>query len=669
MKTITVSAQKDFLERLASVAPMKALSELIWNGLDAGSDRVEVTLDQNNMSGLDRIRVTDYGTGIHHDHIGALFGNLGASWKKSKRRDKGRALHGKNGEGRFKAFALGNRIEWNTVFQRGSDSFRYQIIGRTESLEKPMFSEPSPANGDAPGTEVVVTGIEKSHGMLLSDSAPTELAKIFAPYLSKCSGVEILFNGTKIDPVSLQHLSKNIHLPEIDLGNGKKVDVNVSVIEWKAPTKRLLHLCDADGVSLHETEAGPQIRAPGFEFTAYIKSDHFRELDQQGLLVVEDMLHEVNTILKAARKAINGYFRQRLAEQHVPIVERWKKEQIYPYKDKEHLSPVEEAERQVFDIIAVKVESYLPDFEDSDIKSKQFVFRLLAQALHQNPESLQKVITEVLNLKPKEQDDLADLLEKTSFQAIITSAKTVANRLDFLVGLEHLVFDKDTKKKLLERDQLHKILESEAWIFDEDFALSGSEERLEEVLKKHVGLLGERADGDSTVIVGDDKTGRIDLRLSRVIKPRSGQMDYLVVELKRPSKKIDDDVITQVKKYAMAVAGDERFRGVPAKWKFIAISNVMNDYAKNDSTQSGRPRGQVWASENGDITVWVREWAEVINTARARLDFVNDSLSYEANRESSKAYLLKAHAKFIPKSGSVDTDETNDESEAKEDAE
>ena len=317
----------------------------------------------------------------------------------------------------------------------------------------------------------------------------------------------------------------------------------------------------------------------------------------------------------------------------------------------------------MFDIIAVKVESYLPDFDESDLKSKQFVFRLLAQALHQNPESLQLVLTEVLKLKPKEQDDLADLLKKTSFQAIITSAKTVANRLDFLLGLENLVFDKETKKKLLERDQLHQILETEAWIFDENFALSGSEERLEEVLQKHTGLLGERADGGKAVVVGDDKTGRIDVRLSRVITPRSGEMDYLVVELKRPSKKIDDDVITQVKKYAMAVAGDERFRRVPAKWKFVAISNELNDYARSDSTQTGRPRGLVWASEKGDITVWVREWAEVINTARARLDFVNASLSYEANRESSKAYLLKAHAKFIPQTGTVESDKESDEME------
>ena len=254
----------------------------------------------------------------------------------------------------------------------------------------------------------------------------------------------------------------------------------------------------------------------------------------------------------------------------------------------------------------------------------------------------------MLNLKKEEQETLAELLEATSLSNIISSAKTVANRLDFLVALENLIFDKETKKKLLERDQLHKILENEPWIFDEEFALSGSEERLEEVLEKHVGILGERADGETSVVVGNGKTGRIDLMLSRAISPRSGEMDYLVIELKRPSRKIDDDVITQVKKYAMAVAGDERFKGVPAKWKFIAISNEMDEYAKNDASQLDRPAGQVWISPSGNITVWVRAWAEVINTARARLQFINKSLSYEASRDTARAYLEKTHAKFIP---------------------
>ena len=649
---------------------MKALAELIWNGLDAGSDLVEIEVEQNKMSAPERIRVRDYGTGIPHDKIVTYFGDLGNSWKSTAKSFKGRSLHGSRGEGRFKAFALGNRVEWNTVYKNDNkESFRYQIIGRAESLEKPTFSDPVAANGDKPGTEVLISSIENALGSLLEDTATEELAKQFAAYLSKYPKVEIHFNGVTVDPSTIQERTEDLHIKDLAMHDGSKIAVEIRVIEWKTPTKRVLHLCDSSGACLHEAEAGVQIRAPGFQFSAFIKTDHFRKLDKEGLLVVEELSPDLDAILKASKKAIRGYFRRRLAEQHIPAVERWKKEEIYPYEEKEHLNPVEEAERQVFDIIAVKVESYLPDFDDSDHKSKQFVFRLLKQALHQNPESLQEIITEVLKLKPKEQTDFADLIKKTSLQSIITSAKTVANRLDFLKGLDNLLFDRVTKKKLLERDQLHKILEDEAWIFDEDFTLSGSEERMEEVLEKHAGLLGERTDGSTSVVVGDDKTGRIDLSLSRAISPRSGEMDYLVVELKRPSKKIDDEVITQIKKYAMAVAGDERFHGVPAKWKFVAISNEMNDYARQDCNQPNRPRGLVWASEKGDITVWVREWAEVINTARARLDFVNADLNYQANRESSRAFIMEKHAKYVPNTGAVESEEPDEDNESKEDTE
>jgi len=103
-----------------------------------------------------------------------------------------------------------------------------------------------------------------------------------------------------------------------------------------------------------------------------------------------------------------------------------------------------------------------------------------------------------------------------------------------------------------------------------------------------------------------------------------------------------------LKKYAMAVARDERFHGVPAIWKFVAVSNEMSEFAKQDASQRDKLRRQVWSSNDGKITFWVRESAEVINAARARLDFINESLSCAAGRESTREYLLKAHAKFIP---------------------
>lgn len=253
-----------------------------------------------------------------------------------------------------------------------------------------------------------------------------------------------------------------------------------------------------------------------------------------------------------------------------------------------------------------------------------------------------------MGLKKADQDDLAELLKKTSLSSIISSAKIVANRLDFLNGLETLLFDKENKQKLLERDQLHKILDNESWLFHEEFALAGSEQRLEEVLNIHLDKLGKREDDPHPVEVGEGKTGRVDLLLHKVTQPRTGEYDYLIVELKRPSKKIDDEVLTQIKKYAAAVAGDERFSDVPTRWTFMAISNDMDAFAKNEANQRNRPKGLVSDIPDLNITVWIKTWAEIINDARSRLHFLNEQLAYQADSDSSKAYLNRAHAKFIP---------------------
>lgn len=642
---IPIAPKKDFLERLSSTSSINAVAELIWNGFDAGSDEVRVSLTVNNIGGLEEIRVEDDGSGIVFGEIVGLFGNLGDSWKKRAGRVKGRGLHGKNGQGRFKAFALGNHVVWSTRYRDGLAVKGYQIAGRIGQLDSLTYTEPVAIN-EPEGTVVVVSEIEKSHGSLLSDEAPQELAKLFAPYLSQYPQIRLFLNNERIDPSGFQRDKREIPLEPIQLANGDTVEASVGIVEWTLFTKRAIHLCDASGVSLHEVEPG--IHAPGFHFTAYVKCDHFRELDKKGDLILDDLHPDTSAILSRGKDAVRAYFRRRAAERQRSIVERWKTEEIYPFEEKQELTAVEEAERQVFDIMGVSLEAYLPKFDEAEHEARKFVFLLLAQAVRENPESVRRIITEVLKLKKDEQEELAGLLERTTLSNVISSAATVANRLNFLIGLENLVFDKESKKKLLERDQLHKILETEAWIFDEEFAMSGSEERLEEVLQKHIGVLGERDDGESKVEVGDGRQGRIDLMLSRAITPRSGERDYLVVELKRPSKKIDASVITQVKEYAMAVARDERFHGVPARWKIVAVSNEMNDFARQDSSQEGRPSGQVWSSSDGKITVWVREWAEVINTARARLDFINETLAYEADRESARDYLEKAHSKFIP---------------------
>lgn len=655
MSKVHVTAKRDFLESLTNAKPLDGLAEIIWNGFDAEASHVQVFFEFNDMDGIESIKVRDHGYGIDRAKVENYFGNLGESWKKAQQRQNGRALHGKNGKGRFKAFGLGERIEWNTSYRHDGKVYSYKIKGSAQTLDDFEITDPVESKTPSLGTEVSIYNLRKDFRSLRQDNAPQELAKKFAAYLTEYPNLKLEYNGMTVDPKSAQTGQKSYPLGDVKLSDGRSVAVEVSIIEWNISAERVLHLCDAKGISLDEVPAGQTIRAPGFNFTAYIKSELFRELDSQNQLGLPELHPDVQVILKAAKNKIKEHFRLRLLEKQGMVVDRWKKEHIYPYEEKANLDPVEMAERQVFDILAVNVESYLPSFEDADEKSKKFTFRLLAQAIRENPDSVQEIIGEVLGLKKADQDDLADLLKKTPLSSIISSAKIVANRLDFLNGLETLLFDKENKKKLLERDQLHKILENEAWLFHEEFALAGSEQRLEEVLGKHLDKLGKREDDPAPVVVGDDKTGRVDLLLHKVTQPRTGEYDYLIVELKRPSKKIDDEVLTQIKKYANAVAGDERFRDVPTRWTFVAISNDMDDFARSEANQRNRPKGLVSDNAEQNITVWAKTWGEVINDARARLRFVNEQLAYQADNDSAKAYLNKAHARFIPNSESQET--------------
>ena len=51
-----------------------------------------------------------------------------------------------------------------------------------------------------------------------------------------------------------------------------------------------------------------------------------------------------------------------------------------------------------------------------------------------------------------------DLLKQTSLSAIINAANVVAGRLNFLKGLEELLFDPAHDESFLERDHLHRML-------------------------------------------------------------------------------------------------------------------------------------------------------------------------------------------------------------------
>ncbi|HEX2959683.1 MAG TPA: ATP-binding protein [Chitinispirillaceae bacterium] len=291
MNKIHVTAKRDFVRSLTTASPVSALEELIWNGFDAMSDRVQVFLDTNELGGLRSIRVQDYGHGINHTDLKNLFGNLGDSWKKGKNRLNGRTLHGKNGKGRFKSFALGDIVEWNTSYKDENGKIKtYRITGTSAEIDDFTVSDPIESNVVQVGTEVTISNLNEKSYVLLNSKIRQELTKKFAIYLTEFPALTLIHDGFKINPAEFISHRKEYVLDEINIGNTRKINVEMTVIEWKIKTERVLLFCDEKGITLHEMLVGQQIRAPGFNFTVYIKTHFFRKLDEQNQLTLEAMI-------------------------------------------------------------------------------------------------------------------------------------------------------------------------------------------------------------------------------------------------------------------------------------------------------------------------------------------------------------------------------------------
>ena len=92
----------------------------------------------------------------------------------------------------------------------------------------------------------------------------------------------------------------------------------------------------------------------------------------------------MDVVLKAAvdsaKAKIREHFRRRAASKAKTVVDVWKQENIYPFQG-EAASVIEKAERQVFDILAVSMSNYAPEFESADKKTKALNLRMLRHAI------------------------------------------------------------------------------------------------------------------------------------------------------------------------------------------------------------------------------------------------------------------------------------------------
>jgi len=638
---VAVKVEADHLEKLTHpTRRLGGLSELIWNALDAEADKVTVRVVDNPLEGVDVVEVIDNGHGMSRDDAVREFQLLGGSWKRDRRKSRNevRIVHGSEGEGRWRAFSIGDMVRWVSVAEVDGQREKITITGLHSAIKEFDVSDPV-LTDDEVGTTVIIENIrEGAAAALLADDAIDHLNAEFALYLEMYPGIDVRYRNFRVDPTAVAKHSRTYPI-ELENPYGP---AQITVIEWAHDVRRVMLLCDDGGMPLGEIPPG--IQAPYFDFTAYLRWAGFRENEAE--LAAAELHPTLGPIIEAAKDHLRTHFKSRSDEVQGEVIEEWKQEQVYPY-EVEPATQTEQVERELFDVVAVTASRAVNSATDR--VGRRLSLRLLRQALEQNPGSLHRVLQEVLDLPRARLDELEQLLERTTLSAIIAAARIVADRLDFLRGLEVMLFEPDNKKALLERRQLHKMLAKESWVFGDEYALAANDEALTAVLVKHVKLLGreELAPDDAEVLREDDSRGIVDMMLAKTIKSSVQRHDHLVVELKRPSVKVGADELTQIQRYATAVARDERFNKTNTGWNFWIVSNELDEHAEVMANQADRPAGVVF--QGTGIRVWAKTWAQMLDDCDQRLKFVKANLEVESTRDDAVEYLRRTYARFLPK--------------------
>jgi hypothetical protein len=649
MVVLTLKAKHDHLQRVASTRDyVKAISEFVWNALDADSKLTSVEFARNALGGLESIIIRDSGSGISKARAEHDFESLGESWKLNTARTPllKRAIHGKEGQGRLRFFSLAQRAHWSSTYAEGKKRLRLTIDIDAGRLETSNVSEPTPVDDKTEtGTIVELAPLKETFDWLTSEEARSEFESTFAPYILQYPDAEIVYDGKSVDPRRTIDRSHQFPRQPIVCPGRVVKDLTLRVIEWKPRiTARKIYFGGETGVVLGSLAAN--VVAPGFEYSAYAYSPFFNEIAKANLLEFEGLTDpDFARVLEYIRDQLTDYFRFRQAEKSGGLIQDLKDAGVYPYEG-DPKDEIERQERQVFDIATHAVASYSRDFKKADNPLKKITLGLLREAVSHNPESVSRILRAVFNLPKVRQDEFSQLLEKTELGNIISASSLIANRIVALKVLSEVVFEPKHRRSIKERGELDVLIRDNTWIFGEGFHFTMAEAGLTKVmqrvsaelaLKRAKGARGRKPDG---------KVGRVDSFMGRVVPHGSpNHREFLLIELKRPSLVVGRKELDQLEDYVNAISAQPDFINTSTNWNFYLVSSEYDDVVKERITQENRPAGLLIDKPNHKV--WVKSWAELVRDSEGRLKFVQDQLRIDVSAEEIQDRIARLKASVL----------------------
>lgn len=610
----------------------EALTQIIHNSLDADASLIKISIKYNNLGAIELVRVEDNGLGIkqpNKNDIMDTFLRRGFSEKKVGQRNKfNRNMHGKNGDGRFKSYALGAVVEWVSKTKDSS----CKIIGNYNDPQRFQYTTEYDASFIKTETGTIFTAYANDRDIKLyeHDKLKYSLERHFITVIED-ERISIYLDGEKLT------VSEHVDAEETNNLDAPFKDVQVKTVIWKQfdNENNRLFWCDQSYNILREDRLDHTVKKTNCSL--YIASKRVEEEKKNNTLELLSSNPDFVEIEKHARSKKDSFLLKQSALKSYDIINKLKDENIYPYS--KTTSSADVVAQNLYDKIIVKINEKKPNvLKNKD--TKHFIVKTVKVLLEKEPEHFANILKELLNLSTEDTIEFSKLLNQTELSNIIRTSTMVSNRLKFIEALKLLVYG-DLAKNLKERSQLHKMLVNETWIFGEEYNLTASDQSFNKTIQKIRESVSGMCDDE---IEGGHRIPDLFFTSKQFY---GDQQWALIVELKRPKVSIGKKELQQIKDYYDIIKSCPEF----ANWKvdLLVVSSDIDKTILEGEIQDCKTGRANYYKDDPLKKIFIRRWGDILDQNAFRYKSLKQSLDISADLNDGAKYIKDNYASMIDK--------------------
>jgi hypothetical protein len=621
-----------------------ALCELITNSIQANAKEIKIEIDLVSPDdavpyACTEYRIIDNGDGVSSSEFEQKILEIATDVK-----------YGGKGIGRFAAFQIGSTISIETIaFDKLLKKYTYTaLMLNTNSLS---IKDLSNYEFDITTTELEKKRVATYYKISIRDFwdevetennpkktftnklLPGKLEEaLFLKYSTLIITDKIAFfvNGIKLTKENFLVGEPETDNFDFEFSDNTTSNIALEYIHYKGKNKNIIlsYRVDNNGIKLsgfedligldYPDDNAWLVHIDSEKFTP--KSDIFRNLSFDGM----------DPDLAKMKDEVRAIVREFIKEKHkdyFAFKETLVNDHYYPYRNISTTG----SKQIAFNQLAYFIEKDYSILQKKET-IRQVIYPLLDKAIsNSDNDDLEDILKAITALDNDQVKKFKELLENVALSEVIRFTNNIYKKEQFLDFLHQIIYG-DISKHLLERKQLHKIIEKSLWLFGEEYTSTPNlfsdaqlKRSLDDLHNKYFKFQENKDDINYYEDISDKEILDItDLFFYNEKLMNDNLREIMIVELKAPRVKISQKELNQVERYMFDIEQMDKFSG-SLKYKIILISSGFSAMgesliSRNDNTPYYR------RSTKKDIEIYVMKWSDIITGNKQRLSYLGNQL-------------------------------------------